>query len=462
MNSAAMSATVEIGNRWKPYPAYKDSGAGWLGEIPEHWEMKKAKYCLRAIEQGWSPQCENRPAEPEEWGVLKVGCVNGAIFDPSENKALPLNMEPRTEYEIRRGDVLMSRANTRELLGSASVVAQVRSRLLLCDKLYRLKVFSTEVDPIFLVLLLGSTTVRFQLEREATGASDSMQNISMGTIRALIIPVPQLTEQRLIASFLDRETAHIDALIAKKERLIELLTEKQTALISHAVTKGLDPTVPMKDSGVEWLGDIPVHWEILSLRRVVDKFVDYRGKTPEKVPSGIPLITARNIKNGRVDFSLSEEFIRDEDYDEWMVRGLPEIGDVLITTEAPLGESALVDDTNIALAQRIILIKTDKSLISNDFLKNHFTAKSGTGELWSRATGSTAIGIKASHLKETLVVVPPLVEQKAITRYLDHETSKNDALISKVRAHIEKLKEYRIAIISAAVTGKIDVRGEGA
>src|SRR5205823_4809224 len=109
---------------------------------------------------------------------------------------------------------------------------------------------------------------------------------------------PSLLEQRAIAAFLDRETAKINTLIAKKERLIELLQEKRAALISHAVTKGLDPAVPMKDSGVEWLGEIPEHWEILHLRRVVDKFVDYRGATPTKVTDGVPLITARNIKNG--------------------------------------------------------------------------------------------------------------------------------------------------------------------
>jgi type I restriction enzyme S subunit len=112
-----------------------------------------------------------------------------------------------------------------------------------------------------------------------------------------------------------------------------------------------------KDSGVEWLGEIPKDWEMLHLRRVIRSFVDYRGATPEKVPDGIPLITARNIKNGVIDFSLSQEYIREEDYASWMVRGFPEAGDVLVTTEAPLGESAQILEENIALAQRIILLK---------------------------------------------------------------------------------------------------------
>ena len=211
-----------------------------------------------------------------------------------------------------------------------------------------------------------------------------------------------------------------------------------------------------KDSGVEWLGVVPEGWEILQLRRVIAKFVDYRGATPTKVPSGTPLITAKNIKNGAIDLELSQEFIREGDYDEWMVRGLPEIGDVLVTTEAPLGESAQIEDNRIALAQRIILLKRDKSRIINDYLKYHFLSQSGKGELWSRATGSTAIGIKASRLKETLVTVPPIIEQISITHYLDRETAKIDALAAKKKRLVELLKEKRTALISHAVTKGLD------
>lgn len=126
------------------------------------------------------------------------------------------------------------------------------------------------------------------------------------------------------------------------------------------------------------------------LRRVIKRFVDDRGQTPQKMPSGVPLVTARNIKNRRIDFSVSEEFMAEELYDQWMVRGLPERGDVLLTTEAPLGESAQIEDPGVALAQRLILLKADKAKITNDYLKYHFAADSGRAELWSKATGSTA------------------------------------------------------------------------
>ena len=250
----------------------------------------------------------------------------------------------------------------------------------------------------------------------------------------------------------------IDALVAKKERLIELLQEKRKALITRAVTKGVDPDAPMNDSGVVWLGEVPSHWEIRQLNHVVKKFVDYRGKTPEKVPFGVPLVTARNIKKQRIDFSESQEFISEELYPQWMIRGFPESGDVVVTTEAPLGECAQVKEVNIALAQRIILLKAMQDKIMNEYLKYHFVSDFGQGELRTRSTGSTALGVKASHLKVSLVAMPPISEQKQIAALVERESARIDALISKVGEGINRLKELRTALISDAVTGKMDVR----
>ena len=223
-----------------PKVPMKDSGVDWLGKIPAHWRMMRLKFCLFEIEQGWSPSCENRPAEPEEWGVMKVGCVNGTEFNADEQKALPLDMQPIPELEIKPGDVLMSRANTRELLGSASVVGKVRRRLLLCDKLYRLKVRPDVVNRVYLVLALGAAVARFQMEREATGASGSMQNIAQSTIWNLWLPLPEPHEQETILDWLDDQTSKMDALIAKVREAIDRLREYRTALISAAVTGKID------------------------------------------------------------------------------------------------------------------------------------------------------------------------------------------------------------------------------
>ena len=167
-----------------PNPPMKDSGVEWLGEVPEHWSGMRLRFATRGIEQGWSPSCDNQLADEDQWGVLKVGCVNGAFFDEAEHKALPIEIAPLTRYEIRTGDILMSRANTMDLLGSAALVGSVRGKLLLCDKLYRLRLREELVEDFFIYFLQAHQS-RFQLEREATGTSGSMQNIGQDTIKNL-------------------------------------------------------------------------------------------------------------------------------------------------------------------------------------------------------------------------------------------------------------------------------------
>jgi type I restriction enzyme S subunit len=189
----------------------------------------------------------------------------------------------------------------------------------------------------------------------------------------------------------------------------------------------------------------------------VRAFIDYRGATPEKVKSGIPLVTAANIRNGHIEFDSVQEFIPERDYDAWMVRGLPEIGDVLLTTEAPLGEVAQITHCRIALAQRVILLKADSRFILSDYLKFYFLSDVGNFQLATRATGSTAIGIKASHLRAVPVLVPPLDEQRRIVSLLDRQTARLDALIEKKERLITLLEEKRAAMINRAVTKGLDL-----
>lgn len=224
-----------------PNVPMKDSGVEWIGSIPSHWTMQALRYRLRRIEQGWSPACENREAEEDEWGVLKVGCVNYGRFRESENKALPADLAPLPEYEVRVGDVLVSRANTRELVGSAAFVHATRKRLLLCDKLFRLH-YCPSVNPQFLGLLLQSAACRHQLEADATGASGSMQNIGQDSIRGLLFAWPPLDEQHWIVEHVQKELQRLDALSQRVQAMIEKLREYRQALITAAVTGQLDVT----------------------------------------------------------------------------------------------------------------------------------------------------------------------------------------------------------------------------
>ncbi|MFC7386947.1 restriction endonuclease subunit S [Sphaerisporangium rhizosphaerae] len=201
----------------------------------------RLKHIIRSVRQGWSPQCYSWSADGvETWAVLKAGAANGGRFRPMENKELPEDEIPRPDIVVTRGDLIVSRANTRELVGSAAVVEGDFPRLMLCDKLYAFSLDERRADSRFVATALGSRRWRDLIELEATGASHSMLNISQSDIVNLPMPLPPVDEQRRIIAHLDSETAKIDQLIAETERFIELARERRSALVTAAVTGQID------------------------------------------------------------------------------------------------------------------------------------------------------------------------------------------------------------------------------
>jgi type I restriction enzyme S subunit len=260
-----------------------------------------------------------------------------------------------------------------------------------------------------------------------------------------LFATPPVQEQRAIAAFLDRETARIDALVAKKERLIELLQEKRTALITRAVTKGLDPNVTMKDSGVEWLGEIPAHWEV---RAVWTLFALGRGRviSHEKIhedPGLFPVYSSQTENDGVMGYLATYDF--DGDYLTWTTDGaragtvFSRSGKFNCTNVCGTLLSRRADQADLAFVRDALNIATAW------FVRHDINPK-----LMNNVMGRIRIQ------------VPPEPEQRAIATFLDRETVRIDALVAKVRDAIERLKELRTALISAAVTGKIDVREEAA
>ncbi|SES01783.1 type I restriction enzyme, S subunit [Pseudomonas soli] len=296
-----------------------------------------------------------------------------------------------------------------------------------------------------------------------------MQNIAQDAFMGISFPLPPKNEQQAIVRFLDAKTAQIDELIANKRQLIYILKEKRQTLISRTVTRGLppevakvaglEPTPKMKDSGVDWLDRLPTHWQILPMTKYLSEMSDYRGKTPEKTNEGVFLVTARNVRMGYIDYECSQEFVSPDEYHEIMRRGLPKVGDILFTTEAPLGNVALVDREDIALAQRIIRFRLRPSHFSSQFALYAMMADYFQSQLKSLSTGSTAEGLKASKLSVLRLVCPPPLEQKKIEHFLNTQCAGLDALVSTAEEAIQRLTEYRQAMITSAVTGKINVRG---
>lgn len=224
-----------------PAAPMKPSGIGWLGDVPGHWEVKRLRHLVSRIEQGWSPEADQREAGDDEWGVMRAGCANGGKFDETDNKALPTDVIPDPSLEIRPGDLLMSRAcGSTDLVGSVALVRSCRRKLLLCDKLFRLRYRKNLVAPEFLAMALGSRLVRFQLERDLSGAEGLARNIAQGAIKELVVLVPPVEEQRAIIAQLDAACAKLDALTVATETAIARLTEYRQAIISAAVTGRID------------------------------------------------------------------------------------------------------------------------------------------------------------------------------------------------------------------------------
>ncbi len=225
-----------------PKHIFKDTGMILLKKIPSHWQIKKLKYLIISLEQGWSPQCEREPSKGESPGVLKVGCVNGGVFNQKENKKLPPELSPVEKYQIKKDDLLISRANTRELVGSAAVAKSNFEWLYLCDKLYRIKIDKDQCIPDYVSFCLNSHKIRQEIEMGATGASQSMQNISQSIIKELTIPIPPLNEQKEIIDYLTLESKKIVSLINQIKKSIQLNTEKKDSVISSAVTGQINLT----------------------------------------------------------------------------------------------------------------------------------------------------------------------------------------------------------------------------
>lgn len=312
------------------------------------------------------------------------------------------------------------------------------------------------VDQVYLGFLLQA----YAKGLSAVSTGSTYEAVSSSDIGNIFVPCPDLPTQKRIAAFLDRETARIDELIAKKERLVEVVSAKETMVRDTFVTKGLSGH-EMKPSGIDWFGDVPSHWTVCRFNRLISSKVDYRGRTPQKVDEGVFLVTARNIRNGFIDYERSQEFTTESDWAALSARGLPEIGDVLFTTEAPLGQIAQVDRTDVAFAQRIIKFRAKESMVSNDFLAQLMMTSQFQRSLQLYSSGSTAAGIKSERMAHLFGLVPPKDEQDQIIASLRTEIARLSGLVPPIRASIDRLREYRAALITAAVTGQIDVDSYG-
>lgn len=425
----------------KPYPVYKDSGMSWLGKVPEHWDLWRTKELLRErSEKGF-------PHEPLLAATQNKGVVRKSHY---ENRTVLALKDLHLLKLVRVGDFVIS---LRSFQGG---IEYARDQGIISPAYTILYPSEPEIHG-YLAWLFKSQPFVQNLSLFVTGIRQG-QNVDYEKLRRSDLPVPPAVEQAAIIRFLDHADRRIQRYIRAKKKLIALLNEQKQAIVHRAVTRGLDPDVRLKPSGVEWLGEVPEHWMVRPFTRCAIERADYRGATPVKTESGVFLVTAKNIRKGWIDYNASQEYVARSEYEQIMRRGLPRAGDLLLTTEAPLGNAALVDRADIALAQRIIRFRFDTQTFVPEFVLRSVSAAYFQDQLLCRGTGSTALGIKASKLPQLKLLCPPLAEQIAILDWVHCECLPLDRVAERSITEVDLLREYRTRLIADVVTGKLDVR----
>ncbi|RZD17141.1 MAG: restriction endonuclease subunit S [Candidatus Acididesulfobacter guangdongensis] len=423
--------------KWKPYPKYKDSGVEWIGEVPEHWDVKIVKYTTYLKGRvGWKGLTSE---EYQEDGYAYL--VTGTDFLSKYIDWNKCHYVEQARYnddpfiQLRNGDLLITKDGT---IGKLALVEDLDEPACLNSGIFLVRPKNSYITEYF-YWVLGSDV--FAVFCDLSSLGSTIQHLYQNVFENFVFPVPSIPEQKSIAAFLDRETAKIDTLITKQERLIELLLERRKALISHAVTKGLDPNAKMKDSGVEWIGEIPKKWKLDKIKHNVLIMGKSGLPASEGKEEGLyPFFTSSREQNKFIDFAIFE--------DECLIMGN--------------GGSASIHYINgkFSASNDCLVLKRQKNIIIKFLYYLIFSNIKTIDDL-----GFSGIGLR--HLQKDFfynmsIYLPATSEQLGIVSYIDRETTKIDTLIEKSHRSIKLLRERRKALISAAVTGKIDVREAGA
>ncbi len=432
------------------YLEYRDSGVEWLGEVPGHWSLPKLKH-FASFAGGGTPSRDNLTfwngdipwVSPKDMKVEFIESAEECITDVGLNSSSSSLVQPGRALMVVRSGILKH----------TIPVAINRVEVALNQDMKAISFAEECCDSQFFMRWVQGLNDVLLLAWAKQGAT--VESIEHSYLAETIIPLPPVAEQTAISTFLDRETAKIDGLIAEQEKLIALLAEKRQATISHAVTKGLNPAAPMKDSGVAWLGEVPAHWEAANLKRFAE-VIDCKHHTVEFLDEGLPIVSIRELRNNRIDMS-NAKLTSQVEWDFLREGRAPEYGDLVFCRNASVGAVAYVDVTEqpFCMGQDVCLIRP---LTKSKFMHYQLTAPEITNQIESFLVGATIRRANVEEIRNLFVTWPAEEEQAAIANFLDTEFSRLDELTAEATRGIALLKERRSALISAAVTGKIDVR----
>ena len=452
----------------KKYNNYKDSEIEWLGEIPRHWKVKRLKN-IGTLYSGLSGKSgsdfEKTPTENYKPFINFTNIANNK-YVVNHNFGYVKIDENESQNKVKKNDLffLMSSENQDDVGKSALLIDNYEELYLnsFC-KGFRINI---NFEAKFLNYLLSSSVFSQLISLEGRGFTRI--NLRMEGVENLPIILPEsIDEQTAIAKYLDHKTTQIDTLIVKKEQFIRLLQEERIAVINQAVTKGLDPKVKMKNSGIEWLGEIPEHWEVKKLKFLLTESKDSLKTGPfgshiknsDYIPDGgYKVYTQRNVLDD--EYENGCESISEEKFNELQGFRIFE-GDILITTRGSIGRCSVFPE-NIPIGilhPCLIRIQVNESLSLKNWIVNYINNTSLFYNNVKFNSNSTIIDVIYGYtLKEIIFPTPPINEQEIILEFLKIKINEIDTLISKSKQEIELLKEYKTALISEVVTGKVDVR----
>ncbi len=451
----------------KPYPKYKTSGVEWLGDVPAHWGAKRFGYLFRFFSGGTPSTSESELWDGELPWVSSKDMKSMVVSDTEDHISEEAVRQSAT-CKLPAGSLLM--VNRSGILKHSIPVAIITREMAINQDIRGCVPLSTVDSKFIAYLIAGNQPALLALWRQQ-GAT--VESLTFESVKTTNLHLPDPAEQRAIAVFLDRETGRVDQLVAKKRELIERLKEKRAALISQTVTRGLPPAAaraaglptapPLKPSGVEWLGEIPKHWEVMSLFRIAETIqtgpFGSQLHSADYVEGGIPLINPAHIIASRlVPDELSAV---DRSTALRLTRHRLRFGDIIMARRGEIGRCAVVGRNEVGWLCGTGSLVVRLRECNSTYFATIFSDAGFRGMLELHAVGTTMLNLNPTIVGRMLAPVPPLPEQAAIAEYLDVETAKLDALVAKVEEAVERLLEYRTALITAAVTGKMDVRKGG-
>lgn len=440
---------------YKAYPEYKDSGIELLGEVPLTWRVFKLKFGLSEplVYGANEAALDDNPDNPRYIRITDMN-PDGTLRNDTFKSLPKVISEP---YMLIDGDILLARSGA--TVGKSFYYKSIFGPSCFAGYLIRARFNSDKIIPRLAYWFFQSSIYWQYVSGSQIQAT--IQNVSAEKYSDLYLSAPlEYAEQALIADFLDHETAKIDNLIEKQQQLIELLKEKRQAVISHAVTKGLNPDVPMKDSGVEWLGEVPEHWDVCAIKHIVSTpITDGPHETPDFIDDGIPFISAEALSSGFIDFNKKRACISKRDHKRFSKKYSPKFNDIyMVKSGATTGITAIVethDDFNIWSPLAVIRCND----YSNPyFVINFMRSKPFQTAIELNWSYGTQQNIGMGVIGNLHIARPPVSEAIDIATYLRAKCSKFDELIDVSMMQISIMQERRTALISSAVTGKIDVR----